>query len=126
MAITANTTASYVVRAFDATGNNSVSNSASATTYVFSDGFETGNTSKWTTANNFNVRSTQANSGSFSGEAATSNRFTQSNVSKTFAATATGGLFHTVRQTNGSWQGWGNVKNQIGDIMAARAKAEAG
>ncbi len=73
----ASTTYTYNVRARDTSGNRSpLSDPASATTSagtvaIFSDGFETGNLSKWTSSGGFGVENTNVNSGTFAAEGTT-------------------------------------------------------
>jgi hypothetical protein len=47
------------------------------------------------------------------------------NVVQFMFATADGGLWHTIRQANGTWTGLGNVKGQIGDPGAISAVTAA-
>jgi parallel beta-helix repeat protein len=66
----ADATYTYTVRAVDAAGNESpASNAAAATTYLFADGFESGNISRWTGSTNFTVQSGNTFAGSWAGEA---------------------------------------------------------
>ena len=68
--LTGATTYSYTIKAVDAAGNlSAASNPASATTLVFSDGFESGNLSKWTTVNGLVVQQTNVYAGSWAAEA---------------------------------------------------------
>ena len=46
-------------------------------------------------------------------------------MSQFMFATADGGLWHTIRQANGTWTGLGNVKGQIGDPGAISAVTAA-
>ena len=71
--VLAGTTYSYAVRARDAAGNVSAqamagASTPAAATPLFSDGFETGDTSGWTTAAGFAATSTDSHSGSFAAE----------------------------------------------------------
>jgi fibronectin type 3 domain-containing protein len=67
---TADTTYTYTVKAVDAAQNLSVdSNAATATTYLFGDGFETGNLTRWTGASNFTVQNTDVYAGLWAGSA---------------------------------------------------------
>ena len=71
------TTYTYNVRARDTSGNRSpLSDPASATTpaaavAIFSDGFETGNLSKWTSSGGIGVETTNVNGGTYAAEANT-------------------------------------------------------
>ena len=75
--VLASTAYTYNVKARDTSGNRSLpSDPASATTpaatvAIFSDGFETGNLSKWTSSGGLGVESTNVNSGTFAAEANT-------------------------------------------------------
>jgi len=70
-AASADTTYAYSVRSVDAAGNVSdASASASATTLVFTDGFESGNLSKWTTVAGLAAETTLAYTGTWGAEAA--------------------------------------------------------
>ncbi len=72
----AGTTYAYTVKALDAAGNASAaSNTASATTFVFSDGFESGNFSRWTSSVGLSTESTTIFAGSWAAEG-TSNKGT--------------------------------------------------
>jgi fibronectin type 3 domain-containing protein len=60
---------SYTVKAVDAAGNvSNASNSASATTTVFIDGFESGNLTKWTTVNGLAVQTSNVYAGRYAAE----------------------------------------------------------
>ena len=64
------TTYAYTVKAVDAAGNVSdASPIASATTSIFTDGFETGNLSRWTSSSGLTVQGLTVNSGSWAAEA---------------------------------------------------------
>jgi fibronectin type 3 domain-containing protein len=65
---TADTTYTYTVKAVDAAQNASAaSNTASAMTYLFGDGFETGNLSRWTGSTNFAVSNVEHYTGLWAG-----------------------------------------------------------
>jgi fibronectin type 3 domain-containing protein len=69
-------TYSYAVDAFDAAGNHSPkSNTVTASTpgTVFSDGFETGNMTRWTTSSGITIQSQQVYSGTSAARATTTN-----------------------------------------------------
>jgi fibronectin type 3 domain-containing protein len=71
--LNASQTYTYAVKAVDAAGNvSNASSSASATTVVFSDGFETGNLSRWTSTNGLIVQGTNVYAGSWAAEAKSS------------------------------------------------------
>jgi fibronectin type 3 domain-containing protein len=68
--LTGGTTYSYTIKAVDAAGNVSdASAAASATTTVFTDGFETGNLSKWTSVAGLAVQNTNVYAGLWAAEA---------------------------------------------------------
>ena len=93
--LTNGTTYYYVVTALNATGESGNSNEANATpgtrTFVFSDGFETGNLSKWTTNGGLTVQSTIKNTGSFAAQGNTTNGATY--AKKLLSTTYTDGYF---------------------------------
>ncbi|MGZ4437744.1 MAG: fibronectin type III domain-containing protein [Nocardioidaceae bacterium] len=69
-ALQGDTTYSYTVKARDAAGNASAASApASVTTWVFADGFETGNLSRWDQANGLVVQSTEKFSGTYGARA---------------------------------------------------------
>jgi fibronectin type 3 domain-containing protein len=66
--LTADTIYTYTVKAVDAAQNvSAASNTASATTYLFGDGFETGNLSRWTGSTNFAVSNVEHYTGLWAG-----------------------------------------------------------
>jgi chitodextrinase len=72
--VLASTTYNYSLRARDAAGNVSAWSTASVTTPaaatpVFADGFESGNTSQWTTTGNVSAENTDVRTGTWAGEA---------------------------------------------------------
>ena len=83
------TASSYTVSALDAAGNESVvSNSLSATTYLFTDGFESGNLSKWTSVSGLAVTNAIHHTGLW-GAQAQSQKNTADFASKTLPSTYT-------------------------------------
>jgi fibronectin type 3 domain-containing protein len=67
--LTGGTAYSYTIKAVDAAGNlSNASSPANATTTVFTDGFETGNLSKWTTVNGLTVQTTNFFAGRYAAE----------------------------------------------------------
>jgi fibronectin type 3 domain-containing protein len=73
--LTGATTYAYTVKSVDAAGNPSSPSSpaASATTKVFTDGFETGNLSKWTTVSGLAAQKTNVYAGVWGAEAQSKN-----------------------------------------------------
>jgi chitodextrinase len=89
------TTYTYTVRAVDAAGNVSdPSPVATATTMVFSDGFESGNLSKWTSVSGLAVQNTNVFAGSWAAEAQSKNA--SDFASKTLPSTYTS-LYYRMR-----------------------------
>ena len=69
--LSGDTTYAYTVKARDAGSNTSVaSGAASATTWVFADGFETGNFSRWTSSTGIAAQTVEKFSGTYGAEAA--------------------------------------------------------
>ena len=92
----ADTAYSYTVKAVDAAGNLSpASTSASATTDIFSDGFESGNFSKWTSVNGLVIDTTDHFEGTRSAEA-NSKKNTVAYAVKQLPGTSTN-LYYRVR-----------------------------
>jgi chitodextrinase len=93
--LTAATTYTYTVRAVDAAGNlSNPSPVATATTMVFTDGFESGNLSKWTSVSGLAVQNTNVFAGSWAAEAQSKNA--PDFASKTLPSTYTS-LYYRMR-----------------------------
>jgi chitodextrinase len=94
--LTGGTAYSYTVKAVDAAGNvSNASNVASATTTVFTDGFESGNLSKWTSVSGLAVQNTNVFTGQWGAEAQ-SNKNTADFATKQLPATYTN-LYYKLR-----------------------------
>ena len=97
--LTNGTTYYYVVSASNAGGTSANSNEASATptaatrTFVFSDGFETGNLSKWTTSGGLTPEQGLTHTGSWAAQGSTTNGATY--AKKLLATTYTDGYFRS-------------------------------
>jgi fibronectin type 3 domain-containing protein len=86
---------SYTVKAVDAAGNvSAASPAANATTIVFTDGFESGNLSKWTSVSGLAVQNTNVFAGSWAADAQSKNA--ADFASKTLPATYTS-LYYRMR-----------------------------
>jgi len=91
--LTPATTYSYTVEAFDAAGNTSAPSAAASVTtpggatLLFSDGFETGNLSQWTSSSGLVAESTTVHAGSWAVEGNTPNGTTY--AKKTLGSTST-------------------------------------
>jgi chitodextrinase len=95
--LTGDATVTYTVKARDAAGNVSpASASASTTTWVFADGFETGNFSRWTTSTGIAVQTTEKFSGSYGALASLNKGTTAEFASRTLPGTYTD-LYYDVR-----------------------------
>ncbi len=87
----------YVVSATNTGGTSGDSTQASATpqaatrTFIFSDGFETGNMSKWTSSGGLTLESTQTHTGTWAAQGNTTNGATY--AKKTLSTTYTDGYF---------------------------------
>jgi parallel beta-helix repeat protein len=92
----AGATYAYTVKAFDAAGNvSAASNTATATTFLFSDGFETANLSRWTSSVGLRTESATVFAGSWAAQG-TSNKGTTAYAVKQLATGRTN-LYYRAR-----------------------------
>jgi len=93
--LSAATTYSYTIKAVDAAGNvSNASTAASATTPLFTDGFESANLSRWTSVSGLAVQNTNVYAGSWAAEA--QSKSAADFASKTLPATYTS-LYYRMR-----------------------------